>query len=251
MLARPAIRLRRWLVAAGLGLVLFAGLAIALLRVRFEGPDLATTITDMMNRSMRGRIEAESVEWPVSGLGAIVRGGWIPLTITNVKVWDDEHNLVLESPRLTAEIDIHALMFGHHDFVLRKIHVHGGRVLLRQLFRLAARLYQVELARPPQVIGKNTVECMQAGAVFGFGIKGGLEAGKRFIEATKLASHLANVLDAKTLVIHPASTTHQQLTEEQQRAAGVAPDFVRLSIGIEHIDDIIADIAQALEASQG
>ena len=89
------------------------------------------------------------------------------------------------------------------------------------------------------------------GAVFGFGIKGGLEAGKRFIEATKLASHLANVLDAKTLVIHPASTTHQQLTEEQQRAAGVAPDFVRLSIGIEHIDDIIADIAQALEASQG
>ena len=59
------------------------------------------------------------------------------------------------------------------------------------------------------------------------------------------------MLDAKTLVIHPASTTHQQLTEEQQRAAGVAPDFVRLSIGIEHIDDIIADIAQALEASQG
>ncbi|NLY94238.1 MAG: O-acetylhomoserine aminocarboxypropyltransferase/cysteine synthase [Myxococcales bacterium] len=89
------------------------------------------------------------------------------------------------------------------------------------------------------------------GAVFGFKIKGGLEAGKRFISSVKLASHLANVLDAKTLVIHPASTTHQQLTEEQQRAAGVAPDFVRLSIGIEHVDDIIADLAQALEASQG
>ena len=133
MLARPAIRLRRWLVAAGLGLVLFAGLLVAVLRIRFEGPDLATTITDMMNRSMRGRIEAESVEWPMSGLGAVVRGGWIPLTIKNVKVWDDEHNLVLETPRLTAEIDIHALMFGHHDFVLRKIHVRGGRVLLREV----------------------------------------------------------------------------------------------------------------------
>jgi len=133
VLARPAIRLRRWLVAAGLGLVLFAGLLVAVLRIRFEGPDLATTITDMMNRSMRGRIEAESVEWPMSGLGAVVRGGWIPLTIKNVKVWDDEHNLVLETPRLTAEIDIHALMFGHHDFVLRKIHVRGGRVLLREV----------------------------------------------------------------------------------------------------------------------
>ena len=89
------------------------------------------------------------------------------------------------------------------------------------------------------------------GAVFGFTLKGGLEAGKRFIGAVKLASHLANVLDAKTLVIHPASTTHQQLSEDQQRAAGVSPEFIRLSIGLEHIDDIIADLAQALDASQG
>ncbi len=85
-----------------------------------------------------------------------------------------------------------------------------------------------------------------AGAVFGFGIKGGLEAGKRFIDSVKLCSHLANVLDAKTLVIHPASTTHQQLGEEEQRAAGVTPDFVRISVGLEDVKDITADLEQAL-----
>ena len=88
------------------------------------------------------------------------------------------------------------------------------------------------------------------GAVLGFGIKGGLEAGKKFINSVKLASHLANVLDAKTLVIHPASTTHQQLTPEEQLGAGVTPDLVRVSVGLEDINDIIADIDQALAASQ-
>lgn len=90
-----------------------------------------------------------------------------------------------------------------------------------------------------------------AGAILGFGIKGGLEAGKKFISSVKLASHLANILDAKTLVIHPASTTHQQLTAEQQEKAGVTPDFIRVSIGIEDVKDIIADFEQALRASQG
>ncbi len=85
------------------------------------------------------------------------------------------------------------------------------------------------------------------GAVLTFGIKGGLEAGKRFINSVELASHLANVGDAKTLVIHPASTTHQQLSEAEQRAAGVAPDLVRVSVGIEHIEDIKADFAQAFD----
>ncbi|MBN6186227.1 homocysteine synthase [Aneurinibacillus sp. BA2021] len=89
-----------------------------------------------------------------------------------------------------------------------------------------------------------------AGSIFTFGIKGGLEEGKRFINSLKLLSHLANVGDAKTLVIHPASTTHQQLTEEQQVAAGVSADMIRLSIGIESADDIIADLEQALKASQ-
>lgn len=86
-----------------------------------------------------------------------------------------------------------------------------------------------------------------AGAILGFGIRGGVEAGKKFIDALQLISHLANVGDAKSLAIHPATTTHQQLSEEEQLATGVTPDFVRLSIGIEHIDDIIADIKQALE----
>jgi O-acetylhomoserine (thiol)-lyase len=89
-----------------------------------------------------------------------------------------------------------------------------------------------------------------AGAIFGFGVKGGLEAGRKFIESVKLASHLANVLDAKTLVIHPASTTHQQLTPEEQLAAGVSPELVRISVGLENVEDIVADLDQALKASQ-
>ena len=88
------------------------------------------------------------------------------------------------------------------------------------------------------------------GGILGFGIKGGLEAGRKFINAVKLFSHLANIGDAKSLVIHPASTTHQQLTEEEQAATGVTPDYVRLSIGIEDVEDIKADIDQALKASQ-
>jgi O-acetylhomoserine (thiol)-lyase len=86
-----------------------------------------------------------------------------------------------------------------------------------------------------------------AGAILGFGIKAGLEAGKKFIDSLELISHLANVGDAKSLAIHPATTTHQQLSSEEQLATGVTPDFIRLSIGLEHIDDIIADINQALE----
>ena len=85
-----------------------------------------------------------------------------------------------------------------------------------------------------------------AGAILGFGIKGGLEAGKKFIDSLELISHLANVGDAKSLAIHPATTTHQQLSAAEQLATGVTVDFIRLSIGIEHIDDIIADIEQAL-----
>lgn len=89
-----------------------------------------------------------------------------------------------------------------------------------------------------------------AGAILGFGIKdGGLERGRRFIDSLKLISHLANVGDAKSLAIHPASTTHQQLSADEQRATGVTPDYVRLSVGLEHPDDIIADVEQALSAA--
>jgi len=88
------------------------------------------------------------------------------------------------------------------------------------------------------------------GAVFGFGIKGGVEAGRKFIESVRLCSHLANILDAKTLVIHPASTTHGQSTPEEQLAAGVPPDLIRISVGLEDAADIIADLEQALAHSK-
>jgi O-acetylhomoserine (thiol)-lyase len=89
------------------------------------------------------------------------------------------------------------------------------------------------------------------GAVFSFGIRGGFEAGRKFIDSVRLFSHLANVGDARSLVIHPASTTHQQLSASEQEAAGVTPDMVRLSIGLEDIEDLLWDLDQALEASQG
>ena len=89
------------------------------------------------------------------------------------------------------------------------------------------------------------------GAVFSFGIKGGFEAGKKFIDSLTMFSHLANVGDARSLVIHPSSTTHQQLNASQQAAAGVSPDMVRVSIGLEDIEDILWDLDQALEAAQG
>ena len=87
------------------------------------------------------------------------------------------------------------------------------------------------------------------GAILGFGIKGGREAGVKFINNVKLASHLANIGDSKTLVIHPASTTHQQLNEAEQLAAGVTDDYIRISVGTEHIDDIINDFQHALKVS--
>ena len=85
------------------------------------------------------------------------------------------------------------------------------------------------------------------GAILGFGVKSGLEGGRTFIESVKLFSHLANVGDAKSLVIHPASTTHSQLTPEEQTSTGVTPDYIRLSVGIETVSDLIADLEQALD----
>lgn len=85
------------------------------------------------------------------------------------------------------------------------------------------------------------------GSVLTFGVKGGLKCGQKFIESVELASHLANVGDAKTLVIHPGSTTHEQLTEQEQIASGVSPDMIRVAVGIEHIIDIIHDFDQALD----
>jgi O-acetylhomoserine (thiol)-lyase len=89
------------------------------------------------------------------------------------------------------------------------------------------------------------------GALVGFGIKGGMSAGKRFIESVKLLSHLANIGDSKSLVIHPASTTHQQLSPEERFATGVSDDYIRLSVGLENISDIIKDLDQALAKAAG
>lgn len=86
-----------------------------------------------------------------------------------------------------------------------------------------------------------------AGAIIGFGVKGGIKAGKKFIDSLQLVSHVANIGDAKTLAIHPASTTHQQLSREEQETAGVTEDFIRLSVGIENVEDIIEDIDRALK----
>jgi len=97
-----------------------------------------------------------------------------------------------------------------------------------------------ELARTRKYLPRG------AGAIVGFGVKSGLAGGRAFIDSLKLVSHVANVGDAKTLAIHPATTTHQQLTPEEQRATGVTPDYVRLSVGLEHVDDILADLEQAL-----
>jgi O-acetylhomoserine (thiol)-lyase len=88
-----------------------------------------------------------------------------------------------------------------------------------------------------------------AGAILSFGIRGGLEGGKRFIESLKLVSHLANVGDAKSLVIHPASTTHQQLSDEEKKMCGISDDLIRLSVGLEEIEDILWDLDQALSAA--
>ena len=89
-----------------------------------------------------------------------------------------------------------------------------------------------------------------ASGLLNFGVKGGAKAGEKFIDAAEFMSHLANIGDAKTLIIHPASTTHRQMSEEEQLKAGVKPDMVRMSVGIESIDDILWDIDQALTASE-
>lgn len=102
------------------------------------------------------------------------------------------------------------------------------------------------LSESPEKARVNKYLPKGAGAVIGFGVKGGLESGKKFINSLQLISHLANIGDVKSLAIHPASTTHSQLSPEEQLATGVTPDFIRLSVGIEHIDDILGDIEQAL-----
>jgi O-acetylhomoserine (thiol)-lyase len=103
---------------------------------------------------------------------------------------------------------------------------------------------------PYKAVADRTMTGRGYGGLVSFGVKTGREGGKKFVEALELFSHLANIGDAKSLAIHNATTTHSQLTPEELEAAGVPEDMVRLSVGIEHVDDIIADLEQALAASK-
>jgi O-acetylhomoserine (thiol)-lyase len=106
------------------------------------------------------------------------------------------------------------------------------------------------LASSPNYAKAQKYLAKGCGAILTFGVKGGYKAAVKFIDSLKLFSHLANVGDAKSLVIHPASTTHQQLSQEQQIASGVNPELIRLSIGIENVSDLITDLDQALQAAE-
>jgi O-acetylhomoserine (thiol)-lyase len=135
-----------------------------------------------------------------------------------------------------SPMDAWILMLGLETLPLRmEAHVRNAKAIAAYL---KARP-EVEWVRPPEM-----------GSIFTFGIRGGREAGRRFIDSLELWSHLANVGDAKSLVIHPASTTHSQLNDDEMRKAGVAPEAVRLSVGLEDVDDLTWDLGNALEASQ-
>ena len=130
-------------------------------------------------------------------------------------------------------------------------HIENTRVVLDflQKHRAVSWILHPELpTHPDHALAKRLLP-RGAGSMVSFGVKGGRAAGARFIESLRLASHLANVGDAKTLVIHPASTTHQQMSAEQLAVAGIGEDMVRLSVGIESVDDIVRDLDQALRAA--
>jgi O-acetylhomoserine (thiol)-lyase len=208
--------------------------------------------------------------------GAIVDGGIFPWdngkfpeltepdpSYHGIKYWEELGNLAyIIKMRLTLLRDMGAPLSPFNSFLflqgLETLHVRMPRHV-ENAQRIAEWLEKNPLvtwvnypglsshrdhSRAKKYLPKGT------GAIIGFGIRGGVAAGKKFIDSVKLLSHLANIGDAKTLVIHPGSTTHQQLTEEEQLATGVTADFIRLSVGLEDVNDLIADIDQALKASQ-
>ena len=162
--------LRRWLLVIGLGVIVALGAAFAVLRLELNGPNLGSNIASILNKRMRGRVAIGSIEWDLSSLKLVATGGWVPLTVHDVAVYDDcslsaaaggdidptrtgdpqldcttddrpdrdprshraPRKLLLSTPLLTGFVDIHALMFGNHDFVFRGLHVHGGEVLIEQ-----------------------------------------------------------------------------------------------------------------------
>ncbi len=153
-----------------------------------------------------------------------------------------------------APLSAFLLLMGVETLSLRmERHVENGRAVARYL----AGHHGVDYVNHPELEG-NAYNALAKrdfprgiGGIFTFGVKGGIEAGRRFIGGLTMFSHLANVADAKSLVIHPASTTHSQLSPEDMAAAGILPNMIRLSIGLEHIDDIIADLERGLAAAKG
>ncbi len=149
-----------------------------------------------------------------------------------------------------------ASLFGLHEFgnIYTRIMNPTNDVFEKRIAALEGGVAAVATssglpAHPYHEQAKKYLNPGKFGAVLTFGIKGGYKAGKKFIDNMQLASHLANIGDAKTLVIHPASTTHQQLTDEEQRSTGVTEDLIRVSVGLEHIDDIIDDFEQSFAKS--
>ena len=168
-MGKPNRRRRRWLLVIGLSVLLLLSTGFAVLRIKFEGEDLGDNIASILNKKMRGRIEIGSIEWDTASLKKVITGGWVPVTVRNVRVWDDcalsgvagaldeirlgnpnedctpddrpdrsptskrkPRKLLVATDLITAEIDIHALMFGNHDFVFRNLWVHGGEALIEQ-----------------------------------------------------------------------------------------------------------------------
>src|SRR5688500_2827932 len=126
-------RVRRWLVLSALTLLLLLGGAVVFLRVRFHGPELASTIEDMLNEKMRGKISIETIEWPTSALPKVVTGGWVPFTFRNVDVRDADGVSILHVEKITCELDIHALLFGNNDLVFRNVVLDTGQVTLAEI----------------------------------------------------------------------------------------------------------------------
>jgi len=116
-----------------LTITLLASAAVVFLRVRFTGPALAGTLEDLLNENMSGKVEVGSIDWPTEGLSKVVTGGWVPLTLTDVNVWDEEGTELLHVGKITCEIDVHALMFGDHAFVVRKVVFDTGHVRLEEI----------------------------------------------------------------------------------------------------------------------
>ena len=191
--------------------------------------------------------------------GALVESGKFP--------WDGGRFPLLSTPSLGYHGKVFTETFGEYAFLMRaRAEVSrdvGAAMAPMEAWLMLIGLETLELRMQRHVSNARAVAAFlrdraevawirepEIGSIFTFGLKGGREAGRRFIDALELWSHLANVGDAKSLVIHPGSTTHSQLSDEELRRAGVEPESIRLSVGLEEVDDLVWDLGNGLRASQ-